>query len=311
MISQLGSKNLRNSILRWIGTITALVLLVFLFRQQGWYEIREAFQQITWQRFCLCLVLIFVSRLAVVGRWHSLLRAVENIPVAQSLRLTFAGLFATNFLPTTVGGDVIRLAGAKQLKIDLVISAASLVVDRLIGMLGMALALPLGARSLFSWIKATSLVRPGVHLGVYPVIVATMFRKVGDLVRDFYQAFLVWSKQPTSLLLSFGFTVVHMLCFFGVITLLLDGLGEPLSLGLVGGLWSFVYFVTLFPISINGYGVQEVSMAFIFNQVGGISLQSSLAASVLFRTLIMLGSVPGVFFVPGIFAGAKADENTH
>jgi hypothetical protein len=101
-----------------------------------------------------------------------------------------------------------------------------------------------------------------------------------------------------------------MICFFGAIALLLDDMGEHLSLGLVGGLWSFVYFVTLVPISINGYGVQEVSMTFIFSEVGGVSLQNSLAVSVLFRTMVILGSIPGAFFVPGIIAGNKIeDEN--
>ena len=62
----------------------------------------------------------------------------------QSLRITFAGLFATNFLPTTIGGDLARLAGAIQYGFDATVSAASLVADRLIGLAGMVFVLPLG-----------------------------------------------------------------------------------------------------------------------------------------------------------------------
>ena len=70
--------------------------------------------------------------------------AGTGITLRQSTHLTFAMLFASNFLPTTIGGDVVRLAGALRLGFDQAISVASLVVDRLVGMTGMAMALLLG-----------------------------------------------------------------------------------------------------------------------------------------------------------------------
>ena len=90
--------------------------------------------------------------------------------------------------------------------------------------------------------------------------------------------------------------------------LFFTAMGEDLSFGLIAGLWSFVYFVTLLPISINGYGVQEISIAFIFSEVGGASLESGLTVSVIYRTLMMIASLPGVLFVPGIIAGNKKQE---
>ena len=100
-----------------------------------------------------------------------------------------------------------------------------------------------------------------------------------------------------------------MLSFFGTIMLLLDDMGDPLPFGIVAGLWSFVYFVTLMPISINGYGIQEISIAYIFSEVGGVSLQSSLTVSVLFRTLMLVASVPGAIFLPGIISGTKKQND--
>lgn len=283
--------------------------MILLFKQQGWADIQSAFRQVTWDRYLICLSLIFVSRFAVVGRWHILLCAVEEITFFQSMRLTFAGLFATNFLPTTIGGDIVRLGGAKQYKLDVMVSAASLIMDRLVGMLGMGMVLPFGAKPLFTWFSTTPLSWSGNLVSFSSPLASKLLQKTGKFFNRIYQTFKLWSDHPASLLASFGFTVIHMLCFFGTIAVLLDGMGEHLSLGLVGGLWSFVYFVTLIPISINGYGVQEVSMTLLFNEVGGISLHNSLAISILFRTLIVLGSIPGVFFVPGIIAGTKAEDN--
>ena len=97
-----------------------------------------------------------------------------------------------------------------------------------------------------------------------------------------------------------------MLCLFFILLTLFKGMDQAISFWLVGGLYSLVYFVTLMPFSINGYGIQEVSMTLIFSTVGGVSMESGLTAALLFRTIMMLASLPGALFVPELLAGAKA-----
>jgi uncharacterized membrane protein YbhN (UPF0104 family) len=177
-------------------------------------------------------------------------------------------------------------------------------------MFGMVLALPFGASPLVIWLTADRIAQINVHRGLSIAWGSKLFTKGIDLLKRIYQDVMVWAKHPKALLFSLAFTGIHMLCLFSVIYLLLDDMGEHLTLGEVGGLWSFVYFVTLLPISINGYGVQEISMAFIYSEVGGISLQSGLTVSILFRTLMLLGSLPGAVFVPGIVAGIKANNKS-
>lgn len=295
--------NNKTRFLRWFGTITALGLLIYLIQKQGWVEIRTAFAQISFLDFALAMVLILISRLAVVGRWYALLNPVEEVTIGQTLRITFAGLFATNFLPTTIGGDVVRLAGAMQLNFSGAVSAASLVVDRLIGMFGMFLALPLGAKPLLHWINYSNFDSSAFSLGISISWITKLREKFIKLLQKVFLALKVWSEHPKSLILAFLFTIIHMMCLFSMILLLLVNLGEQLSFGVIAGLWSFVYFVTLMPISINGYGVQELSIAFIFSEVGGVSLQSGITISVLYRTLMIIASLPGALFLPRIIAG--------
>jgi uncharacterized membrane protein YbhN (UPF0104 family) len=116
------------------------------------------------------------------------------------------------------------------------------------------------------------------------------------------QSLKLWIHHPVSLAQALGFTWVHMLCLFASIWLLLDGMGEPVSFLLIAGMWSAVYFITLLPVSINAYGLQELSLAFIFTRVGGVSAPSALSLAILIRTLFMLASLPGAAFVPGIMA---------
>ena len=138
-------------LIRLAGTIFSIVLLIFLFSSVGTEELMSSLRKISSGTILLIVALIFVSRLATFARWHSLLQ-IESVKVnwKDSLRLTFAGLFAANFLPTTIGGDVVRLAGAMRLGIGGSLAAASLMVDRLIGMAGMAIVAPLGLVPVFA-----------------------------------------------------------------------------------------------------------------------------------------------------------------
>ncbi|NTV35508.1 MAG: flippase-like domain-containing protein [Anaerolineaceae bacterium] len=299
--------------LRLAGTLVTMGLLAWLLWQQGWGQITDAFQRIAWWRFAVALVFTLLSRVAVTLRWHILMRASERpVRFTQSLRLTFAGLFASNFLPTTVGGDVVRLAGAIQLGFDSAVTTASLVVDRLIGMAGMALALPWGFARMFS-IGLPALLKPEstgsnslVAITLPPVIIR-LLEKSKVFIRRMFANISLWVRKPASLVLSLLFTLLHQLCLFLSIWFLLDGMGEPIPFMWVAGVWALVYFITLLPVSINGYGLQEISTTLLYTRLGGISPEASVTVALLVRTLQMLASLPGAFFVPGIVAARKRD----
>ena len=306
--------------IRWVGTISAFGLMIYLLYQQGWEQIWDAVRQIGGTRFAIAIGLMAVSRLMMVGRWYILMRSSENkFTYKDGLRITFAGLFANNFLPSTIGGDVVRLAGAIQVGYDGVISAASLIVDRLVGMFGMALALPIGLVRAFQtpnpFGSVPHFVAP-LAAGFLPAPLKDLWEKIyakgKALIRRLLEAVALWIRQPRALLGSLLFTSLHMLCFWGILWILLDGMNDPVPYWLISGLWSLVYFVTLIPISINGLGVQEVAITFAFSTLGGASEQNTLTLALLFRTLVMLASLPGALFIPGIMPEVRkqteADE---
>lgn len=307
-----GQRNSTQKWLRWIGTLLSIGVLIYLLASQGWQEIGQAMAKLSFWRVALALLLMFGSRLAVTLRWHVLLRSAGvSIPFSHTLRLTFSGLFASNVLPTTIGGDVFRLAGAVQTKLDAATITASLIADRLIGMAGMAMALPFGMPA---WVELQHRLLSGRNgiLTVPALGVRDSFHRFIEkgmcFARETLQTLQIWQEQRRALVVSLGWTWVHMLCLFTSLALLLEGLGEPLALWKIGGLWSLVYFVTLIPISINGYGLQEISLTVIFTTAGGISQAAGLTVALLIRLLTMLASLPGAFFVPAILSGEEAAE---
>jgi uncharacterized membrane protein YbhN (UPF0104 family) len=294
---------------RIAGSLLSLALLVYLLAQQGWAEILDALQRIPLINLLGVAGLVTISRLAITARWYSLLRSVADEPdYLDCLRLTLAGLFSANFLPTTVGGDVVRVAGVLRLTRQRMAAATSVVADRLVGLFGMAMAVPFGIREILAWLATT----PG-NAGRLPMTAVAIpglpearLRKLKDWFRRMLQALTLWKGKPRALLLSLAFTWVHMLCLFSIIMLLLSGMGERIGFLTVAGLWSFTYFVTLMPFSINGLGLREVSIAFIFTRLGGISLEGALTLALILRTMDMVVSLPGALFVPAILSHKAA-----
>jgi hypothetical protein len=207
--------------------------------------------------------------------------------------LTFTGLFSTNFLPTTIGGDVVRLAGAMQMGYDRAVCLASIAADRLIGMLGMFLVLPFGLPAALS-----SVSQPQLQAGAFMSFV----NRSTNFARRTLQTFSVWLKQPAALLTALGCTFGHMLCTFSTLYILIEGFGAHVDFWLIGGLWSVSYFVTLIPISINGFGIQELSLTYLFSTAGGLNATTSLAVAVMIRVLYMMTSLPGAATLPSVLA---------
>jgi uncharacterized membrane protein YbhN (UPF0104 family) len=246
-------------------------------------------------------ILFLISRLAVVWRWHVLLRSGGvDISIKDSAMLTFTGMFASNFLPTTIGGDVLRLAGAMKMGYDKAVCLASIAADRLIGMFGMFMVAPLGL--VYSWnvLPATPLAASSTGFLQKPI----------DFIKRTLSTFSIWFQKPGSILLSLAFTWVHMICLFWSIYIFLEDLGSPVSFWMIAGLWSLTYFVTQIPISINGYGLQELTFTFLFSRVAGVSPADSLTVSILIRAYLVIASLPGAFFMPSALAAMTEKQSS-
>jgi uncharacterized membrane protein YbhN (UPF0104 family) len=283
----------RRLLLQLAGTLLAIFLLVLLLKEKGWDEILLALQTISLADLLLVAGFFAVSRFATAARWYVLLRSGGvNIRFRDTLSLTFTGLFASNFLPTTIGGDAVRLAGAMQMGFDRAVCLASLASDRLIGMLGMSMAAPLGLT--YSW---STLFGGASALGV-----PAFLHRPLDFLKRTLSAFSLWLKKPGALFLSLAFTWAHMLCLFASISVFVRDLGTPVSFWMIAGLWSLTYFVTLIPISINGLGIQELSFTFLMSNVAGLSAQNSLTVAILIRAYFLFSSLPGAALLPSTLA---------
>jgi uncharacterized membrane protein YbhN (UPF0104 family) len=288
--------------LQLAGTLLAILLLFLLLRAEKdeGSNILAAMREIKLTDLVWVAVLFAISRLAVAWRWQILLLSGGvNIRFKDSLALTFMGLFATNFLPTTIGGDVVRLVGVMQMGFDRAVCLASIAADRLIGMAGMAMTVPFGVG--YSW----NVLR-NVPLTIS--FLARFDKPVAFLKRTLF-IFSIWLRKPASLLAALAFTWIHMLCLFGSIYIFVDDLGTPASFWVIAGLWSITYFITLIPISINGYGVQELVFTFLLSNVIGLTPAVGATIALLIRAYFLLSSLPGAAFLPSILSALAKQKS--
>ncbi|MCB0119744.1 MAG: flippase-like domain-containing protein [Anaerolineales bacterium] len=291
----------RQMLIRGLGSLLALALLLILIREEGDGEVFSALRRVSLPYFFLALLALLVSRMFAASRWYILLRSAGvEISFLRAVMLTFTGNFSSNFLPSTIGGDVVRLGGTMQMGYDRAICLASLVVDRLIGMAGMVLASPLGLIPLFSMDSGL----------VQSISLAGLLQKGRDFAKRTLEAFSIWLKRPAGLGGALLATLGNQAFIYLMIYLLLLSIGHHLSFWLVAGMYTLTYFVTLVPISINGLGVQELSMTFLLVQLGGLAQSESATIALLTRALFVLTSLPGAFFLPSILAAMNEKKET-
>ena len=149
---------------------------------------------------------------------------------------------------------------------------------------------------------------PPPRLAFAAPLLDRLWQAARRMLRSLFDALGIWLHQPRSLLEALGLTWIHMLCTFAQVWLFLGGMDEQVSFWLIGGLWAATYFVTLLPVSINGMGVQELSMAFFYTTFAGIAPSSGLTLALLMRLLQMLASLPGALTIPGLLEGRKPPQ---
>lgn len=290
----------RQTVIRGLGSILALALLIVLIQEEGDGQLFSALRRVSVGYFLAAVVALTISRVFAATRWHILLKSAGvEIPFLRSVMLTFTGNFSSNFLPTTIGGDVVRLAGAMQLGYDRAVCVASLVADRLIGLAGMSIALPLGLVPVFSMGSGVT----------QSVAFSTLIQKGVDFAKRTFESFSIWLKKPLALSGSMLATFGNMIFIYLSVYLLLLGIDHHVSYWLVAGLYTLTYFVTLVPISINGLGVQELSMTFLLAQLGGLSSSESATVALLTRAMFIITSMPGAFFLPTILAAMNEKKS--
>jgi glycosyltransferase 2 family protein len=305
----------RRHLLLAVKIAVSIALLSFLFSRidagRLWATARQA--SLAWLAVALGIYLVNV--LASVWRWRVLLHAQHvHIPARTLLGSFLVALFFNNFLPSNIGGDVMRIRDSAQFTGSKTLATTVVLADRVIGLIGLVLVAALGATMVAgmaghvpspiwpSWlwagflgatmVSAPALLAPdGVGRLLQPLTVLHP-EWIGDRIDGFTAALARFRDRPSAIVSCFGgavFVQATIVSFYIAVAHALHVPIAPWDLAVVVPL-SFV--VQMLPVSVNGFGVREATFSFYFTRVG-LSMESALVVSLMATALTMLFSVAG------------------
>jgi glycosyltransferase 2 family protein len=275
----------------------ALVLVVRLVSGR---ELLDVLRQADPRLLLAAVGVSVVDRLLMAWKWRMLLGGLGVVRgLGEVIRIYFIGTFYGSFLPTGVGGDVIRVVQVGGGREEMGAATASVIMERALGMLASSV-LVLGCLLFLverDWPELEHLLI-GVGITFALGLAGLIWILHGRLPARFERITLVfrrYAQQPGLLGRFFALTFIEQ--FLPVVTMY--AIGRALGLPVAFTTFLMVIPVTLFfariPISIDGLGVTEGLYVLLFAKAGLGPTQSFLLALV-GRAVTVCSVLPGVFF---------------
>jgi uncharacterized membrane protein YbhN (UPF0104 family) len=273
------------TLLRWL---VPLGLIGFMLSQIHWDEILPLLARVSWTSLLASVFAFLLSQFIIAIRWQYLLRVQEiRLPLARLMWLVLVGAFASNFLPTTVGGDVVKMAAVAQGQPKRAVAVASVAADRLFNLAAMFFWLPC-ALTLGAW---NPLLETGAAstsaLMRMPFVEKTWWR-----VKRVFEAGRVWFTSPRTVVVALALSWLSIGASFVSFWIVTLALGISVSFWQAAGVAVLAYFAALLPISVNGLGLLEGSVTALLVWQGA-SLEQGVAAAVLIRFVALAVSLLG------------------
>ena len=291
----------------------ALGLTAFMLWRADPSAVAATLQRTSWQYVAAAIVLVLVDRLLMGYRWIALLvtlGAARRPPLRPLLRIFFESTFIGTFLPAGVGVDAVRTWSLSRLGVPGAQSLASVLMDRLLGVLGVVIAAigglllvpDLGADRVVAW--SLVLAAAGCLAGaaiVFSERVDDVLRRrltrarpgrlhqIADRVLSALQAYRSHRGVLGAVLAaSVGVQVLRSL------QAALLGASIGLDVPLVAYLAAVPVIVLIMqiPITVSGLGTSQVGFELLFTRFGTTSADA-IALSLLFVALGTVGNLPG------------------
>lgn len=280
--------------------------LVLVLRNLDGAAVLEAIGAVNWAWMVAGVALMVLSIFIRAYRWHVVLRGTgSRVRFGRLVELYFVGSFFNAFLPSGLGGDVVRAAEAAQ-DVDSGVAVGTVLVDRLTGLMAlfaMALVVLPFRPDEFPLSLARSvgfLCGVGLLAGLILVdgrLLRAAARRLPPGIRAAGNNFLDrfaraidrcgWRALAGALLISVGFNLVQIAWWATT--------GRALGLDI-----PFSYYVLVVPVmsiallapSIGGLGVRENLAPLLFSGAG-ISAEQAVALTLLVFGLERVASLLG------------------
>lgn len=312
---------------RYVNIGMTVVLLGLVLYEVGLGSVKEALKGVNLELLVLCLLLSPVAPLLSAIKWRLLIRSQGfQVSLMTLFRLYVAGMFFNNFMPSNIGGDVVRIHELGLAIGSRASAAASVFTDRLTGFI---VLLILASIAFFLRFTAlTNLPLPLVLLLAASGLVVIIWLVLDDrplrVIQQhiplrfvqrlaakfarFQTALLSFRNQPRVLAGAFFWSVLFYAQVSVFIWLLTLSIQPQVALIDIAFVVPITLVFAAIPLSINGIGWQEWSYALLYPTIGlpaSVGVATMLLLRAMTWLLVLMG---GVFYLRlKLFRSAEAD----
>ena len=309
---------LRNILAVLIRVAVSAILLILLFKFNKidvydlWANIKSADKALLAAGF----VIFFIVYLLGFLRWQMLLKAAGiDIPLKRLVISFSGGVFFSVFLPSTIGGDLVRaadLAGHTQKTKEVI---ATVFLDRLSGYIGLVivviLALLFSRGIIQDKVILSSVV---IIVTVLALVMLVLFNnfiysritrflgapgagRIKEMIKGLHHEIHIFRNRRkmilANLFVSFLVQVITPISVYFI----------ALSLGItINPVYYFIFLpiigaITLLPVAIGGLGLRENLFVVYFAKVGVVKHLAIAMSLLSFAFIVIYGALGGLIYV--------------
>ena len=259
------------------------------------------------------LGLYFLMVLLSAWRWRVLLSAARvSLTLGRLLTSFLVATFFNNFLPSNIGGDVVRIADTARPAGSKTVATLIVLGDRAIGLLALLLIAAIGA-SVADDLPGTGVIGPSMlwaafggaltvalALVFHPSLLLRILRPVkrvhpdwiGERLERLDGLLAQLRLSPGALATCLACAVVVQLLLVAFYMALARSMEVPVDYWQMALIVPLTFLMQMLPVSLNGFGVREAAFAYYFTRIG-LSIEQALLVSFMGAVMMMIFSISG------------------
>jgi uncharacterized membrane protein YbhN (UPF0104 family) len=294
------------------AAISALLLYLSL-RRVNFDSIADRLAELNLGWMVFMLIALFVQTLVLALRWREIARICgARLNLTTALRYSLIGLFFSQVLPSTIGGDAARIWLMAQGGAGWPMASYSVLIDRVVGVTVLAILVVV----CLPW--TLDLIHDPVARATLEVIgFATLAGAVGFLalgaqslrvtqrwwlIRQLTIASrLAWQvcRSPRAGTQAAALSLVIQVITVGVAWAAAKGAHVSVELSQILLLIPPVILIATIPVSIAGWGVRESAMVLAFSYAGLAESDGLVISILLGATTFAVGAMGGIVWIAG------------
>ena len=265
----------------------------------------------------LAFSLFFVGYMIAAFRWRTLIRVQDgDAPIFFLVRSFMVALFFNNFLPSTVGGDVVRMYDSWRLGNTKSDAVTVVLVDRFLGVIVLfcfaLLALVFDETVASEVPFITAWVAAGLAgMGIATWLVLTIpvsitqrlssaksgvMARIGGILEKVHRSFQAYRQARSAVLRALGLSVLLQVNVVVHFILVARAVGIDVPAESMFLIIPVAVFIMMVPISINAIGVREAVFVFLLSLYGVQSVEALAFAWIAYSFTLLQGVLGGLVF---------------